>query len=83
MVAAGWEYFSDALTWTNAQATCASRGGALVSVLSAEMNEALSVFVEENTVEGGNGDVWIGGNDLDEEVLYMWVLAQGILLQCA
>ena len=66
MCTATWQYFGAIATWTDAKATCESGGGALLSVMSAEMNAALVEFVAEENA--ASGPVWVGGNDIENEV---------------
>lgn len=65
-IVATWEYFATAASWDDAQATCESSGGSLLSVLTAEMNAALVEFIAEADPSGES--VWVGGNDVAEEV---------------
>jgi hypothetical protein len=54
------------VTWTEAQAYCISKGGALVKVDDTEENQALDELVTES------GSVWIGANDRDTEGAFRW-----------
>jgi hypothetical protein len=52
-------------TWAAAQATCASRGGALVKIESAAENAIITTLAADQRA-------WIGGSDLAAEDTFVW-----------
>ena len=72
----GWEkngehcYFwsTEKKNWNDAEDFCQMEGGHLASVES----EATRQYLEERTNRIGLGDVWLGGNDLNQEGVWQW-----------
>ena len=56
-------------TWNEARSHCLSLGGDLASVRNRLENERIKAFLDQLGVDG---DVWIGGNDAEEEGHFKW-----------
>ena len=64
-----YEYFSQKLTWSEAETDCVNRGGHLVSIGSELENRMVSRLA---TRYGGNESVWIGLTDSLNEGTWRW-----------
>ena len=72
----GWEkkgehcylWSTDKKTWTAAEDFCLKERGHLASATS----EATSVFLWEEMKKKGMRNLWIGGNDIEEEGTWQW-----------
>jgi hypothetical protein len=65
VVAGAFTFFSDALSWTAAEAHCVSLGGHLASIHSPSENTAVHDLCMPHAC-------WIGFNDKDQETAWVW-----------
>jgi len=63
-----FDYYTDTLSWDDAETECQGFGGNLVSITSEAINEEVLALVG-----GADNDVWIGLNDQSTEGTYVWV----------
>ena len=60
-----YRLYTEAKTWSDAEAHCNRESGHLVSVPSEEENKKLFYV-------GADGDVWLGGHDIDTKGVWQW-----------
>uniref|UniRef100_A0A8C6UTB4 C-type lectin domain-containing protein n=1 Tax=Neogobius melanostomus TaxID=47308 RepID=A0A8C6UTB4_9GOBI len=59
-----FKFFNSEKTWTMAEESCNNLGGNLASIHSDEENAFINGLI--------NGPAWLGGNDMDQEGVWMW-----------
>lgn len=75
-----YEIVKENVNWETAAACAAERGGYLAEINSQEENDSLFNFIIANVFpnatiapDGGGGSyIWIGGNDIAEEGVWIW-----------
>ncbi len=67
-----YQLIEEKLSWEEAQAKCEAMGGHLVTISSAEENQA----VQSLASSGGQAYVWLGCNDLVAEGTFLWVTGE-------
>jgi hypothetical protein len=66
-------YYDDLKTWTDAEASCVSKGGHLASIASdAENQMVYQKIISTLTCDGMWRAVWLGMNDLASQGTYVW-----------
>lgn len=68
-----YQSFNNGLTWDNARAFCAQRGGHLAT---------LSSRIEDNFIRGfAGGNPWLGMSDVETEGTFEWVTKEPVVFQ--
>ncbi|XP_050971124.1 macrophage mannose receptor 1 [Labeo rohita] len=68
-----YKLFNNKMTWHNARDHCILHGGNLVSILSQEEQAFLTTIML-----GSDDDVWIGFNDVNWEMRFLWTDGKGV-----
>uniref|UniRef100_A0A8C2BDR3 Mannose receptor, C type 1a n=1 Tax=Cyprinus carpio TaxID=7962 RepID=A0A8C2BDR3_CYPCA len=68
-----YKLFNNKMTWHNARDHCILHGGNLVSILSQEEQAFLTTLML-----GADDDVWIGFNDVNWEMRFLWTDGKGV-----